>query len=284
MNSQLHVYDSRIARYDYVDWNEKTSSSLWHSGDKMDDKTRVGHHRINAKLSGVPGCVSHLFFVLSSFRSPSIGRFPNPTVKFYDACDEKRELPHSTFEGALNCEALVMCCVSRVADRHWLVFEGGQQSAGNTHRQRSRIRILLPETRLAAGGDWTFYWGALWLPPRVPVLFQTIFWPAYMGTDQLYGPSPRLPRMFQNSESPAKLCQHKAKKRAPGRPTTLSGPGSLFRTSYWEPPRPSSPFPVPFSTLSASVIKVSSFTSEPSSRGRTTPSSWCIYSTLETAR
>jgi len=118
--------------YDYIDWNEKASSSVWHSGDKLDDKHRVGHHRLDARLKGIPKCVSHLFFVLSSFRSPSVGLFPNPTVEFYDACDEKRKLPHATFEGALDCQALIMCCVCRVADNHWLVYEGGQQSAGNT--------------------------------------------------------------------------------------------------------------------------------------------------------
>lgn len=118
--------------YNFVDWRNKCEgSSVWHSGDKMDDYQRIGKHRIEAKLKEIPLCVSHLVFTLSSFKAPTIAAFRNPSLKFYDATDDTRELCQATFEKAANSQALIICCLSRTEDNNWRIDTGGLASAGS---------------------------------------------------------------------------------------------------------------------------------------------------------
>lgn len=117
-----------------VDYAHKCPhTSVRHSGDKMDDTRKKGHHTIDVYLKEVPISITHLFFVLSAWRSPTISKFRMPSLKFYEASAPDKTLCKTTFTHARNSEAVIMCSMSRKMGQ-WEVFESGQLSSGNAKR------------------------------------------------------------------------------------------------------------------------------------------------------
>lgn len=57
--------------------------SIWHSGDKMDEVNKTGHHTIDAKLKDIPFSVTHLFFTLSAWNSATLADYLDPCLKFF---------------------------------------------------------------------------------------------------------------------------------------------------------------------------------------------------------
>lgn len=114
-----------------IDYSHTYSGAIHHSGDVMDDRNRKGHHTINVSLKKIPASITHLFFTLSAWSSPSIAHYPNPSLKFFDAKKPGKDLCKTTFSHARNSRAVVMCSVSKNPSGQWQIFESGQLSAGN---------------------------------------------------------------------------------------------------------------------------------------------------------
>jgi stress response protein SCP2 len=104
--------------------------SVWHSGDKMDEVSKTGHHTIDAKLKDIPPTVTHLFFTLSAWNSPTLAHYRDPCLKFFEASNKESDLCRTTFSNALDSPAVIMCYVERVKDQ-WKIFECHQLSTGN---------------------------------------------------------------------------------------------------------------------------------------------------------
>ncbi|WAR10219.1 hypothetical protein MAR_035295 [Mya arenaria] len=116
----------------YCDYrNRAYISALSHSGDVMDDRNRQGHHTIQVKLKEIPPNISHLFFTLSAYNSPNISRYPNPSLRFYEAANPSKNLCKTTFHHAGASQAVVMCSMSRNATGGWEIFKSGKLSSGN---------------------------------------------------------------------------------------------------------------------------------------------------------
>ena len=123
------------------------NESVTHSGDVMNDVQRIGHHTIHVYLKQLPSNVTHLFFTLSAWNSPTIARYPNPSLKFFEASDQNKDLCKTTFTHARNSQAVVMCSLSR-SSAGWQIFESGKLSAGNARNYdplKTTIRGLISE-------------------------------------------------------------------------------------------------------------------------------------------
>lgn len=101
-----------------------------HSGDRMDDRKRIGHHLIDVSIGEIPTEVTNLFFVLSAWNAPTISRYPNPSLSFYEKSNPEANLCSTTFTHASDHSAVVMCSLSRTKNG-WVVYENGQTSTGN---------------------------------------------------------------------------------------------------------------------------------------------------------
>lgn len=101
-----------------------------HSGDCMDDLKRIGHHFIDVSIKDIPENVTNLFFVLSAWNAPTISRYPNPSLSFYEKSNQEANLCSTTFTHASDHSAVVMCSLSR-SKNGWVVYENGQTSSGN---------------------------------------------------------------------------------------------------------------------------------------------------------
>ncbi|XP_078332814.1 uncharacterized protein LOC111128929 [Crassostrea virginica] len=101
-----------------------------HSGDRMDDRKRIGHHFIDVSINDIPENVTNLFFVLSAWNAPTISRYPNPSLSFYEKSNPEANLCSTTFTHASDHSAVVMCSLSR-SKNGWVVYENGQTSSGN---------------------------------------------------------------------------------------------------------------------------------------------------------
>ena len=69
-----------------VDFSKRNrlEKAIRHSGDRMDDVNRRGHHIINIELQRIPAHVTNIFFTLSAWGSPTISAFKNPSLNFYE--------------------------------------------------------------------------------------------------------------------------------------------------------------------------------------------------------
>jgi stress response protein SCP2 len=109
----------------------KTAKAIWHSGDAMDQVKKTGRHTVDAKLKEIPSSVTHLYFTLSAWNSPTIAHYLDPCLKFFEASNKEYNLcPPTTFTHALDSQAIIMCSVVRHKDQ-WKIFACGQCSKGN---------------------------------------------------------------------------------------------------------------------------------------------------------
>ena len=84
-----------------------------------------------AQLDKLPAEITQLYFVLSSFKSPTIGHFPNSSYKMVDVTQPDKALCSYQLKRAANSQAVIMCCVSR-DNQVWKVIEIGRLSQGST--------------------------------------------------------------------------------------------------------------------------------------------------------
>lgn len=119
-----------------------------HSGDVMNRRRKKGHHTIEVKLQQLPRDITHLFFTLSAWDSPNISRYPNPSLKFYEAANPTQDLCKTTFSHARYSQAVIMCVLSRGPHGRWEIFESGKVSSGNARNYgpiKSTIRSLISQ-------------------------------------------------------------------------------------------------------------------------------------------
>lgn len=117
------------------------NSSIWHSGDVMDHANRKGHHTIEVRLKQLPTSVTHLYFTLSAWNSPTIAHYPNPSLKFFEASNKGKDLCSTTFSHARHSQAVIMCSVVRTGAQ-WKIFDCGKLSAGNAKNYKPLISTV----------------------------------------------------------------------------------------------------------------------------------------------
>ena len=116
-----------------VDYRRRASqscSAVMHSGDKMDDAKRLGHHTINVWIKSIPAHINKLVFTLSAWRSPNISKYPNPSLRFFDAKFPHTQLCDDEMSHAAHSQAIIMCCLTKRGSE-WQVFSLKSLSAGN---------------------------------------------------------------------------------------------------------------------------------------------------------
>lgn len=109
---------------------KKKEWGVKHSGDRMDDRKRIGHHLIDVSIADIPLEVTNLFFVLSAWNAPTISMYPNPSLSFYEKSKPEVNLCSTTYTHASDFSAVVMCSLFR-SRNGWVVYENGQTSTGN---------------------------------------------------------------------------------------------------------------------------------------------------------
>ncbi len=117
---------------DVADWqsNCKARSAIFHSGDMIDERNNIGHHIIKVHLDKMPPYVSHVFFTLSAWDSPSISHYRNPSLRFYEESNPGKMLCKDETKKAGHRQAIVMCSLTKRGGR-WFVHENGALSSGN---------------------------------------------------------------------------------------------------------------------------------------------------------
>ena len=115
----------KYPRIKKIEWGVKHYSDL-----HMDDKNKIGHHIIEVSINDIPAHISHVFFVLSAWNSPTISRYPKISLSFYEKSKPEANLCSTTFIHASDHSAVIICSLTRT--KHgWVVYENGQTSSGN---------------------------------------------------------------------------------------------------------------------------------------------------------
>lgn len=140
-----------------IDWNHSKNSyylkdAVEHSA-KNETRAggKIGHQAIHVYLKKLPSTVTHLYFTLSSWRSPNLSAFSNPSLQFYEASDSSTNLCSTTIGHALDSQAVIMCYMVRV-NSQWQIFECdvGSLVNGNAKRYnpiRQRISELIKSSK-----------------------------------------------------------------------------------------------------------------------------------------
>ena len=115
---------------DYGRRKSNSCSAVKHSGDVMDDAKRLGHHTINVSIKSIPAHINKLVFTLSAWNSPNISKYPNPSLKFFDAKFPNKQLCDDKMRHAGHSQAIIMCCLTNRGSG-WQVFSLKNLSAGN---------------------------------------------------------------------------------------------------------------------------------------------------------
>ena len=115
---------------DYGRTVSQSCSAVQHSGDVMDDAKRLGHHTIKVSIKSIPAHINKLVFTLSAWNSPSISKYPNPSLRFFDAKRPNKQLCDDKMSHAAYSQAIIMCCLTNRGSG-WQVFSLKNLSAGN---------------------------------------------------------------------------------------------------------------------------------------------------------
>ncbi|RIB26689.1 hypothetical protein C2G38_2162745 [Gigaspora rosea] len=127
----IYAGDELWKKYDYLSTFYPSIPYIRHSGDIIDHANARGHHKITIKLDELPNNVGQLYLILSSWRSPTIGHFRNPSFKLYDEANPDRQLCNYTIGQAGRSQAVIMCLINRSNNGMWNVIEVGETSSGN---------------------------------------------------------------------------------------------------------------------------------------------------------
>ena len=115
--------------------------AMRHSGDLMNDRNRTGHHFINVDLHKIPANITHFFFTLSAWNSPTVSRYPNPSLRFYKQSEPGKMLCEDTITKLNYSQAIVMAWMTRQGG-HWCVFSAGKPSAGNAKYYKCLVSTI----------------------------------------------------------------------------------------------------------------------------------------------
>ncbi|KAK3713139.1 hypothetical protein QZH41_010047 [Actinostola sp. cb2023] len=116
-----------------MDWchtKSKTCPAIVHSGDLMNSVKSIGHHKINVTFKSLPVEVNRLFFTLSAFNSANISKYPNPSLRFFDARFPEKQLCDDSMKHAADSQAIIMCSLCRI-EGEWKVLSLKRLSNGN---------------------------------------------------------------------------------------------------------------------------------------------------------
>ena len=133
-----------------VDYNRTASKSchaVKHSGDVMDNHKRLGHHTINVSIKSIPPHIDKLVFTLSAWNSPNISKYPNPSLRFFDAKFPDKQLCSDEMSHAAFSQAIIMCSLSKRGGQ-WQVLSLKTRAGGNAKNYsplQSRIVSLVQQ-------------------------------------------------------------------------------------------------------------------------------------------
>jgi stress response protein SCP2 len=108
----------------------QSCSGVKHSGDVMDHAKRSGRHSINVSIKSIPVHINKLVFTLSARNSPNISKYPNLSLKFFDANFPDKQLCSDDISHAVYSQAVIMCCLTNRGSG-WQVLSLKNLSAGN---------------------------------------------------------------------------------------------------------------------------------------------------------
>ncbi|KAL3869275.1 hypothetical protein ACJMK2_041978 [Sinanodonta woodiana] len=138
-----------------IDWNHPTDDfylkgAIKHTQEITTSGGSTGHQKIDVHLKHLPSSITHIFFTLSSWKSPNLSAFSNPNLKFFDAREINRDLCETMFTHALNSPAVIMCSIVRDG-KEWLILEYGPEALvdGNAKQYnpiREKIEELIKES------------------------------------------------------------------------------------------------------------------------------------------
>ncbi|CAG8477173.1 7298_t:CDS:2 [Paraglomus brasilianum] len=131
----LYTGNKYWRKYDYQSQYYPSTQNTRHSGDVLNRTTRRGHHKITSKLDELPENVTHLYFILSAWNSPSIGCYKTPTFSLLDSEHPDKNLCRYELENVAHSKAVIMCSVARAGTK-WNVYIVGTESAGNAKDYR----------------------------------------------------------------------------------------------------------------------------------------------------
>jgi stress response protein SCP2 len=116
-----------------IDCNHTASqscSAVQHSGDVMNHAKRLGHHSINVSIKSIPVHINKLVFTLSARNSPNISKYPNLSLKCFDANFPDKGFFSDIISHAAYSQAIIICCLTNTGSR-WEVIDIKKMSAGN---------------------------------------------------------------------------------------------------------------------------------------------------------
>ena len=132
LDASIFLYSGSkcIEIIDYNNRISKSCSAVTHSGDVMDNIKKLGHHTIYVSIKSIPPHINKLVFTLSAWNSPNISKYPNPSLRFFDAKFPDKLLCSDEMSHAAHSRAIIMCCLTNKGGG-WHVFSLKQLSAGN---------------------------------------------------------------------------------------------------------------------------------------------------------
>ena len=132
LDASVFLYNEStfIEVVDFRHTASKSCSAVKHSGDVMDDANRLGHHTIDVWIKSIPAHINKIVFTLSAWRCPNISKYPNPSLRFFDAKFPDKQLCDDEMSHAAYSQAIIMCCLKKRGSE-WQVFSLKSLSAGN---------------------------------------------------------------------------------------------------------------------------------------------------------
>jgi hypothetical protein len=116
-------------------------SAVRHSGDVLDDGVACGKHAVQVDLDLLPQSISHLFFVLSAYKSEALTCFSDFSVHFLNAEFPEHRLTRCEIDISDSAQANIACYLSK-ASGPWVLERVSTASAGNVSNYDPIIKTI----------------------------------------------------------------------------------------------------------------------------------------------
>lgn len=150
----------KIEYADFVDFEKRFADfdGISHSGDV--DVGGLVQHTIKLDLDSVPLHVTHMYFTLSAYRSPTIAPFTEVHLSMHDPSDKDNQLveygaEHLKSPDARTSQAVIMCSVTRNATftNKWEIAVDARLSRGNNLSLYSEIIETILQSFSSSGSS-----------------------------------------------------------------------------------------------------------------------------------
>jgi len=102
----------------------------------------LGNHTLRVDLNSIATDITHLFFVMSACRVPTLSDIRNPAIALYETSKPHEQISNYNITTGGGTQSVIMCCLKRTSAGFWKAFTLDTPCKGNCYEYHPILRNI----------------------------------------------------------------------------------------------------------------------------------------------